>query len=230
MNTPIKVSIVEDHPIYRNGVKGVIEECPQLIFFSEANNGQEFIPSLKYGIPDVVLLDIEMPVMGGEETAKYLAKHYPQIKIIILTMHKEVELARHLMKRGIRGYLEKGIDVAPLTEAILSVMTIGYYFNDYITQDIIEDLLSGKNITPVFNTVTLSYREQQVVSLMCNEYISKQIAEILNLDTRTVDFHKSQIIKKIGVINGLGVIVYGIENGLKTKFGYKRNTKNHLNN
>ncbi|MGZ4099923.1 MAG: response regulator, partial [Bacteroidia bacterium] len=126
MNQPIKISIVEDHPLMRKGIKSMLEDYPELVFFSEAGNGQDFIYSLKKeSLPDVVILDLEMPVMDGIQTAEYLKNFYPEIKVLVLSMHDDESFVMHMASIGVRGYLSKDGNGDEIIMAIQSVVNNG---------------------------------------------------------------------------------------------------------
>ncbi|HXB39638.1 MAG TPA: response regulator transcription factor [Bacteroidia bacterium] len=225
MEQAIKISIVDDHPAFRKGLISLLEELPHFKLFSEANNGKEFIHSMNGDFPNIVLLDLEMPEMDGIETTKYLKQHFPQIKILIITMHNDESWAMELMKVGIHGFLVKNSSLEEISNAITSVMSLGYYLNEFITYETLKNLVNGKFIKPKFKQALLNETEQRIICMMCKQYISKEIAEVLSLNIRTIDFHRKQIIRKINARNSNGVIVYGLENGLHKKYPYKPKKK-----
>jgi DNA-binding NarL/FixJ family response regulator len=218
----IKVSIVDDHPLYRKGLKSMLEECPNFEFLTEAGTGKEFVESLSRNIPDVVLLDYQMPEMDGVETTVYLKRYFPEIKILILTMYNDLELAKSLSSKGVNGFLVKETDVDLLTEAINSVVENGFYFNEFISPQTLEDL---KSRNALCSKQDPSEREQQVICLLCLEYSNKEIAEILSLSVRTIETYRDRAIEKLGVTGTAGLIHYGVTNKLDVKFTYQRRRK-----
>ncbi|MGZ4045326.1 MAG: response regulator transcription factor [Bacteroidia bacterium] len=215
MNQPIKISIVEDHPLMRKGIKSMLEDYPELVFFSEAGNGQDFIYSLKKeSLPDVVILDLEMPVMDGIQTAEYLKNFYPEIKVLVLSMHDDESFVMHMASIGVRGYLSKDGNGDEIIMAIQSVVNNGFYFNDLINPKTLERLLDHKLISPLFANADLSPREKEVICLLCNEHMNKEIADKLNISKRTVETHRDNIMQKIGAKNLAGIVLYGFKNNL----------------
>lgn len=219
----IKIAIVDDHPLVIQGIISFLERYSEFDIISGAGNGKEFITTLEEGVPpDIVILDLEMPEMDGEVTALYLQNNYPEIKPLILTTHDSELYACHLMEKGARGYLIKGAQAELLAEALFSIYETGYYFNEFIRPEQLELLWNGKSLTPKYRSNSLSEREMEIVSLLCNQYSNKEMAEILSLGIRTIESHRKHIMEKIGAKNGAGIIIYGLENSLKTKFGFKK--------
>ncbi|HXB42345.1 MAG TPA: response regulator transcription factor [Bacteroidia bacterium] len=140
-------------------------------------------------------------------------------------MYDDSELAYDLLAKGAHGFLIKNSNIETIVEAVYSVLENGYYLNEFITHKMIEDLINDKLIFPKFNQDgLLTEREKQIVSLLCNDYSNKEISETLFIDIRTVETHRQNIMGKIGARSVVGVVAYGFENNLKTKFGYKMNT------
>jgi len=155
-----------------------------------------------------------MPVMDGIKTADYLHKHYPALKILILSMHDDEEFILHLINKGVRGFLLKDASTKTFIEAIYSVMDNEYYFNDRVNRIMLKGLINEKKIKPKFNTANLSDREQEIVQLICKEHTNKEISDMLALALRTVDNHRESILQKTGARNTAGIVMYAIKNHL----------------
>lgn len=212
MKNLIKLSIVDDQKLFRDGLKSLIKEFSECRVISEANNGKEFTTSLNSNIPDVVLLDLSMPEMDGEETTKYLNTHFPQIKILILTMYDDSSFARHLIMHGAHGFLLKESNIEIVVDAIHSVMENGYFFNEFISRELVEEFLLSGDINPEFKKVTLTKREMEILALISKEYTCKEIADRFSLSIRTVEGHRDKLIKKIGARNTAGLVVFAVQN------------------
>lgn len=224
MKLKIKVAIVDDQSLFRDGMKSMLKDFDHVEFLCEAENGEELIDLLKQGIkPDVILLDVEMPVMNGLQTAQYLKRNFPDLKVILLTMHNDEAFIYDGMLKGARGFLLKDTDIDEIVGAMETVLRDGYYINEYVSADLIRKLLSGNVISPYYKKNGLSLREKEIVSLLCNEYTNKEIAEILSISRRTVESHRKNIMKVIGAETFAGLVIYGIKNKLDSKFGYTRN-------
>jgi DNA-binding NarL/FixJ family response regulator len=165
-------------------------------------------------LPEVILLDIEMPLMDGIETTVKLKKKYPKIKPVILTMHDEQEMIIHLIERGARGFLPKNEDVEEVVVAIKSVQEIGYYFNDRVSQAMVKGLVNSEKIKPKFYSASLSDIELEIISLICKEFTGREIAEKMGLQFRTIEWHRNNILKKTGARNTAGIVMFAMKHNL----------------
>lgn len=210
----INVAVVDDHQLFRQGIISLLKEYKDLNVLFECSNGRELLEQLKTKNPDVIILDLEMPVMDGVEATVKLKEKYPNIKIIILTMHSEEEMIIHLIEQGANGFLAKDSKIEIVVDAIHSVKEAGYYFNDHVSKVMLKGLMVSKKITPVFNTVKLTTRDLDIITLVCKELNSREIAEKLCINHRTVDEHRNKLLKKIGVKNTAGLVMYAVKNKL----------------
>jgi two-component system response regulator DegU len=208
MYKSIKLAVVDDQPLFRKGLISLIKEFDQFDVIIDASHGQKLIEQLENENPDVILLDIEMPVMNGIQTTEYLRKKYPGIKILILTMHNEEEIIHNLIEKGAHGFLLKNSDLEIIIEAIHSVITNGYYFNDSVSKTMVKELVSNEKIKPIFQTANLSRREIEVIQLICKEFTNREIAVQLFISARTVDGHREKILNKINAKNTAGIVMY----------------------
>ncbi len=214
MKKSIKLAVVDDQHLFRKGLISLIKEFEEIDIVIEASNGNEFVEKLKTKKPAVVLLDLEMPVMDGIETTEFLQRKYPEIKILILTMHNEEEIILHLLEKGAHGFLLKDQPIETLVDAIYAVIENGYYFNDHISKVMVKGLVRTQKIKPNFHEVRLSEREIEVVKLICKEYTNKEIADKLFISVRTVDGHREKILQKTKAKNTVGIVMYAIKNNL----------------
>lgn len=208
------VAIVEDQAMFRAGLVSLLSEFEELHVMMEAGNGKEFQDKLKKKKPDVVLLDLEMPVMDGMETLEYLKATHPGIRVLILTMHNEEPIIAHMIESGAHGFLVKNDPIETLIDAIYSVMDTGYYLDERVSHALVQRLMLGKKIKPSFEKVMLTERELQVVQLLCQELTTKEIGERMNLSHRTIEGHRETILEKIKAKNTVGIVMYAIKNGL----------------
>jgi DNA-binding NarL/FixJ family response regulator len=214
MKKSIKLAVVDDQHLFRKGLISLIKEFEEIDIVIEASNGSELVEKLKTKKPAVVLLDLEMPVMDGIETTEFLQRKYPEIKILILTMHNEEEIILHLLEKGAHGFLLKDQPIETLVDAIYAVIENGYYFNDHISKVMVKGLVRTQKIKPNFHEVRLSEREIEVVKLICKEYTNKEIADKLFISVRTVDGHREKILQKTKAKNTVGIVMYAIKNNL----------------
>jgi DNA-binding NarL/FixJ family response regulator len=212
MNKKISVAIVDDHSLFRKGIRSLLDEYGELEIITEVSNGKLLLESLKIKKPDVILLDLEMPIMDGAETVSVLKLKYPEIKIIILTMHNEDGLIINLLERGVNGFLPKDTDIEIVVDAIYSVIETDYYFNDHISRTLVKKLASSKKINPAFKKSLLTDREIEIVKYICKEFTNKEIAEKLFLSPRTIDTYREKILEKTGAKNTAGIVMYAVKN------------------
>jgi len=210
----IKIAIVDDHSIFIKGLRTLLKKYNTIKIIMEAENGMDFIEKLKIDVPDIVLLDVDMPKMDGIATTAYLTKQYPNIRVIILTHHNSEEIMLHLIELGARGFLLKNNGIETIIDAIFSVKENGYFFNDKVPRAIVKELMTNKKIIPRFAKVNLTSRESNVLQLIVKEKSNIEIGEELFIDTKTVETHKKNIIKKTGAKNIIGAVMYAVKNGL----------------
>ncbi len=210
----INLAVVDDQNLFRKGLIGLLDEFNDLSVMLEASNGMELLDKLKSDRPDVILLDIEMPIMDGIETTDHLLQKYPEIKILILTMHNDEEMIIHMVQKGAHGFLLKDNSIETVVDAIHALMESGYYFNDRVSKLLVNDLMQKKKIKPVFKKVSLSDREIEIIRLLCGEFSNREIAEKLCLSPRTVDGHRERILHKTKTKNVAGIVMYAINNNL----------------
>ncbi|MGD2034185.1 MAG: response regulator transcription factor [Bacteroidales bacterium] len=207
-NTPkIQVAIVDDHQLFRNGLKFIIGNENDMEVVIEASNGKQFlelIPNLK---PEVVLMDINMPELDGVETTKRALEKYPDLDILVLSMYGDVEYYNTMIDLGVKGFILKDIDNNELTEAIRRVHAGGNYFS----QELLLKLIKTK---PEEGGIELTPREKEVLNLICKGYSNQQISEELFISQRTVERHRSSLLFKTDSKNSISLVVYAIKNHL----------------
>lgn len=208
------IAVVDDHSVFREGLVSLLKEYEDFEVVLQASNGKELLDSLKKVKPQIILLDIEMPIMDGIETTIQLKKKYPDIKIIVLTMHNEHGLVFELMGKGANGFVPKDKSVEFVVDAIYAVLEKGFYYNDAVAKAVIDGVRNNQAIKKSFRQTTLSGREIEIIKLICKQHTSREIGEILNLSNRTVENHKYTILTKTKSTNTAGVVLYAIEHHL----------------
>jgi two-component system, NarL family, response regulator DegU len=214
MSQPIKIAVVDDQQLFRKGLIALLKEFDSVDVMLEASNGQEFIEQIATNKPDLVLLDLEMPVMDGIATTIELHKKFPEIKVLIVTMYNEESMILHLIEKGAHGFLLKDNPIEMIMDAIHGIMETGYYFNDMISKVMVKGLMKTNKIKPSFGQAILSDREVEVLRLICQEMTNKEIADKLYLSVRTVDGHREKILQKTGAKNVAGMVMYAMRNNL----------------
>lgn len=211
----IRLAIAEDHNVYRKALADALHHSNNNfnVVFHVAN-GQELIFELRKNPVDVIILDIQMPVMSGNEALKIIKKEFPSIKIVILSMIDDDLTAAEYIRKGVNAFLPKDCDIEDLLDAIYSVIQQGYYFNDMYPVELLDDLIQNKDVITEKEDKPLSDREIDVLKLACQELSSKEISEKLFINIRTVDNHRNHINSKIGARNNISLLVYALSNGL----------------
>jgi DNA-binding NarL/FixJ family response regulator len=211
----INVAIADDHKIFRKGVILSLKAYHNIRFMLEAENGEELIKGIEKEEPDIVLMDLKMPVKDGIETTKYLNKHFPQIRILILTMFEDERFVGHLMDSGANGYLLKSTEPAEIKQAIMDVMNTGFYLNNFVNRVLIKKNYAGKKFNPNLNSeIVVSEREKEVLSLVCMEYTAQEIAQKMEISARTVEAIKDRLMERFGVKNSVGLVFFAMKNSL----------------
>lgn len=210
----IKLAIVDDHKLFRSGLISLLDEYGVFEISFEASNGLELLQLYESHKPDVVCLDIEMPVMNGIEATTLLKQKYPEARIVYLTQYDEDQFILHLIRTGGNGYLLKNADIDVIVDGLLTVAKNKYYFDCKFPKHYIKQLLREKVIMPEFNKSELTNREKEILRMICAEFITREIAERLFISQRTVDRHRENIMLKIGARNAYGMIMYGIKHQL----------------
>lgn len=207
----LRIAVVDDHRLYRKGLINLIDSLGEHFeVVLEAGNGQEFISLLGTSEqPDIVILDVEMPVMDGIETAAYLQSNYPALPILVISMiEDEVTLIR-MLKLGVKGYLSKDVEPAELNEALLSISQKGYYYTDLLTGKLILSLNLESSPSQLLND-----RELRFIELCCSEYTYKEIADRMFLSPKTIDGYRAALFEKLDVKSRVGLVLHAIKNGL----------------
>lgn len=211
----IRYVIADDHKIFREGLRLVLGDDAQLKFVAEAENGEELLHILKGNESDVVLLDLKMPVMDGLTATKEIRAKYPNVKILILTMHDEEQMIIHMLEAGANGYLLKNADPSEIKQAIYAVTENNFYFNDMVSGTMLKNIVNKNMAAPSFKpAVQLEEREIKILQLICQECTSAEIGEQVFLSARTVEGIRAGIMEKVGVRNIAGLVMYAVKNGI----------------
>ncbi len=209
----IKYAIADDHKIFRRGIIAVLSDEPELKFVMEAENGEELLKGLPEFKPDVILLDLQMPVMDGIETTKTIRKTDKDTRIIIISFHEDDKYVIHLMEIGANGYLLKNANPEEIKMAIFTAYKNGFYFNDFVNKALLRKIVHKTHIRPTFNNnVVLTSREIEVLKLICEEQTANEISQLIFLSPRTVEGIRTKLLEKIGVKNTAGLVMYAVKN------------------
>ena len=195
-----KVMLVDDHDLVRTGIKRLLEDHPNIEIVGEAVSGEEALQQVSVYDPDVVLMDINMPGIGGLEATRKLLQRKPQLKIIVVTMHDDDLFPQRFLKAGALGYITKGAKVEEMLQAIRAVMANKRYLSPAIAQQIALGQV-GEEVTSPFDN--LSERELQVLLMMMDGQSIGAISETLCLSPKTVSTYRTRLYAKLGVQNDI---------------------------
>ena len=216
----IKVAIADDHKIFRKGVILSLRPYTNISFVLEADHGQQLLEGLQElqgteNQPDVVLMDLRMPMKDGIETTKVVAKQFPNMHIIALTMFEDERFVSHMMEIGANGYLLKSADPAEIKRAIMEVMSKGYYLNNFVNRILLMKSHSKTKAIPSLNSeITLNERERDVIKYICMEFTAQEIAQKLEVSPRTVEAIKDRLMERFGAKNTAGLVFFAVKNNL----------------
>jgi DNA-binding NarL/FixJ family response regulator len=215
---PIKVAIADDHILFRTGVKAALSMKKDIKMIAEADNGMQLLNLLKHTQPDVILLDIQMPILDGISTLPEIKKLYPEVKVIMLTMHNDHSMISRLMELGANAYLTKNSDSDVIYEAVKTVHQQEYFFNALTNKALIDGLRlkrQAENSQPA--DAKLSEKEVTILRLMCEEKSTKEIADLVDLSPRTVEAIRDKLKTKTGAKSMAGLVMYAVKSGIIEK-------------
>ncbi len=204
----IKIILVDDHSIFREGLKRLLEAEKIADVVAEAKNGKEFLEIIEKTKPDLVLMDIAMPIMDGVEATQKAIEKYPNLQILVLSMFGDAKYYHKMIEVGVKGFILKNADIKELENAIVEVASGGNWFSSELLRKVITTM-SNKSIV-----VNLTPRELEVLRLISSGYSNEQIAKELHLSFDTIKWHRSNILSKTGCKNTASLIMYSIRQNL----------------
>ena len=211
----IRVLIVDDHAVVRAGIRLLLDSQPDMKVVGEAQDGQESLVQVRKLKPDVVLMDITMPGMGGVEATQAIKKTYPQVQILALTMHEDTAHFFRMLQAGASGYVVKGADPSELLSAIRVVFQNKAYLFPSLARKLVDDYLERLEVGEEKDSYArLTAREREVLKLIGEGYTSREIAEMLFLSINTIERHRTNLMDKLGMHNKSQLIRFAIRKGL----------------
>ena len=215
MNNPIKVIIADDHVLFRAGVKSALSMHKDIKMIAEADNGMQLLTILKHIQPDVILLDIQMPIMDGITTLPEIKKLYPDIKVIMLTMHNDHSMISKLMELGENAYLTKNSDSEVIHEAVKTVFEQEFFFNQLTNKALIDGLRVKRQAEAAMPVdAKLTDKEISILRMICEERSTKEIADLVELSPRTVEAIRDKLKVKTGAKSLAGLVMYAVKTGI----------------
>jgi len=211
----INIALVDDHVLLRNGLASLVRSIGYNVAL-EADNGRDFINRLGSGsLPDLVLMDINMPQMDGYETTLWLKRNHPGIRVLALSMYDDENAVIRMLKNGARGYILKESEPSELKAAINAVMEKGFYYSEMVTGRLVHSI-SGMDEESYSSqqVMNLTEREIEFLKMACTEMTYKEIADKLHLSPRTVDGYRDALFQKLELKTRTGLVIYAIKNGI----------------
>ncbi len=210
----IKILIVDDHKIIRDGIISLLRDQPNYVVVAEASNGREALEVLSEKKVDIAILDINMPEMNGIECTHEITEKYDEVRVIALTMHNEEVYLTKMIEAGAVGYILKNLGKKELISALDAVVDGKHYYSPEITLAVIKELTNPNKSKKEENKIELTSRELEVLELIVLEHSNQEIAEKLSISVRTVDAHRRNLLDKTGVRNTAGLVKYSMNNQL----------------
>lgn len=213
MTSTISVVIADDHPLFRKGLRQSIEEDPSFTILGEASNGAAALRLIEERMPDVAVLDIDMPEMRGLQVARVVQEKKLFVAVIILTIYKEEDMFNEAMDAGVRGYVMKETAVIDLLEAMKAVAMGKYYFSPAIAGHLVSRSQRAKTLlTQKPSLADLTPAEQRILKLIARNKTSKEIADDLSISYRTVETHRTNIATKLNIHGSHSLLKFALEN------------------
>ena len=212
----ITVLIADDHQVFRAGLIAFLSGCPEFSVIGEAANGQDLLQMAIKLLPNIIITDIDMPLMNGIQATKELCKRIPYCRVLALSVHATEETVIKAIDAGVMGYILKSSDTSEIKEAIYTLDNYKPYFCKSVSE-MLTAIISRRFKVPAKAPVFFTDREIEIIKLICAEQTSKAIAYSLNLSKRTIEGHRTRIMDKIGAKSVAGIIAYAYETGIYKK-------------
>ena len=216
MHKKVNVVLVDDHVLLRKGLSALVDTFENCSVLFEANNGRDFLDKLTAEmLPDIVLMDINMPEMDGYDTTSWLKNNHPDVKVLALSMYDTENSIIRMFRAGAKGYILKHCDPVELETAINSVISKGFYYTEMVTGRLIHSInVFDEEDSKVKNLIQLNEREIQFLKLVCSELTYKEIADKMVLSPRTIDGYRDALFEKLNLKTRVGLVMYAIKNGI----------------
>jgi DNA-binding NarL/FixJ family response regulator len=213
--TPIRIILAEDHTIVRKGLRALLENAPDIEVVAEAANGRMAIEQVAELNPDVIVMDITMPLLNGLEATRQLKDQYPELKVVILTMHSDEEYVFQSLRAGVDGYLVKETAPLDLVKAIRAAYRGNSYLSPNISKTVIAEYIrqAEKGLEPS-SLFRLTKREREILQLVAEGTSIARIAELLHISEKTVRIHRSNLMSKLDLHNAAEITLYAVRHGI----------------
>jgi DNA-binding NarL/FixJ family response regulator len=202
-----RVIIADDHTLFRNGLKLILEDIENIEVIADVPNGKELIEVTPVLKPDLIIMDINMPLINGIEASRILLQENPDLKILVVSMYSDEQYYNSVIENGVKGFILKDADNSELRSAVKTILNGKTYFSQELLLKLIRNHQSSSQIS-------ITSREREILSLLYQGLSSAEIAEKLFLSERTVENHRANLLDKTGCRNSLSLVIYAIKNNL----------------
>lgn len=210
----INIAVVDDHKLFRSGMANLIQNInSRFTVVCEADHGKHFLEQLDTQIiPDLALVDINMPVMDGFQTVKALKEKYPEMKLLVVTMNDDDTSLLKMLRLGIKGYISKDVEPEELERSIVDMVEKGFHYTEQMTSQLIGTINGDKS--ELEKQDALNAKEMRFIELACSEDTYERIADQMCLSVKTIDNYRASVFEKLGVKSRVGLVMYAMQNGL----------------
>lgn len=212
--TALRIMVADDHEVVRQGIRAVLQTQPDWQVCAEAGNGQEAVEKATSSKPDIVVLDIAMPILNGLEAARQILSAHPGAKILVLSMHDSEQVVRQVVEAGAAGYILKSDAGRDLVNAILALQRNKTFFSTRVADLVLETAAKNKNRPDLAVRDVLTSREREVVQLLAEGKSTREVAETLGLSVKTAETHRSNIMRKLDLHSVSELVLYAVRNNL----------------
>lgn len=215
MKKAIRIALADDHKLVRSGISIILNNQPDYVVVLQASNGKELLDKLGEARPDVILLDLEMPILGGRETLIKIRDHHGNIPVLILTMHQNDAFIIQMMELGANGYLLKDTEPEEVVNAVEKVLESGFYFSEHVSLAMLQGLSNHRlREQDKLQGHGLSDREIDVLRLICEEMTTAEIGERLFLSPKTIEGYRKLLMEKTNSRNMAGLVLFAVKHKL----------------
>lgn len=216
MHSAAQLALVDDHTLFRKGLRSLIELVDdRYVILFEADNGEDMKQKIDpANLPDVIMMDINMPGMNGFQSVEWLNEHHPTVRVLAISMIDKEESIVKMLKLGVKGYLSKDVEPKELGEALKAVINKGFYYTDFITGKLVHSLQHPIAETVQNENMKISDREREFLQFACSEMKYHEIAAKMYLSPKTIDGYRNSLFEKFQVKSRVGLALYAIKNGL----------------
>ncbi len=216
MNEQIHIGIAEDHDLVREGLVMLLKDQAGIKVLFDVSNGQELLEKTKVTKPHIILLDLEMPIMSGKEALEKIKQRFPKIKVIVVSAFFQDNFIIEYVKRGVHGFLPKNCKIDKVVDTIHKVHEQGKYFDSRASMIIANELAEPRAYNEASEVNELNEKEHTIIKLICQHKTSEEIASILSLSKKTIDYHRGKIMRKTNSSNVAALITYAVQHKIIT--------------